>query len=237
MDPAAEPPPLPPVADPDLMPSLGRLVRGLSILLWALPLTVVVSVQTARTSLLGGLGMVPPILTNLALLHALMLMGSFRRQERIWVQALDRARLLALLGLGLSPFLYWWRLMPEVPHYQAAVGAAAAIGLAFLVSVNRLLQRLTAMLPDETLRLEARLFTNLNLGLLAGVLLVTGAAVAWWTGGASTTLHTPLVRLLVHVGSALLLALLLLPLALTLTLIWKIRETILGSVFGSPRPR
>jgi hypothetical protein len=229
--------PASPSSDPDLMPSLGRLVRGLSILFWVLPLNVVASVQTARTSLLGGLGMLPPILTNAALLYALILLGDFRRQERVWVQSLDRARLLALLGLGLSPFLYWWRLMPEVAHYQVAVAAAGATGLGLLAATNRVLQRLTAMLPDETLRLEARLFTNLNLGLLVGTLFLGGLAVAWITGGTPSSWPAPLARLLFHLGSAALLVLLLLPLALTMTLIWKVKEAILGSVFGPAKPR
>jgi len=224
-------------AETDLMPSLGRLVRGLSILFWVLPLNVLASVQTARTSLLGGFGMLPPILTNAALLYALVLMGSFRRQERVWVQSLDRARLLAVLGLGLSPFLYWWRLMPGVVHYQVAVAALAAIGLCLLAATNRVLQRLAAMLPDETLRLEARLFTNLNLGLLAGTVLLGAAAAAWLTGGTPAGWPAPLARLLVHLGSAALLVMLLLPLALTMTLVWKIKEAILGSVFGVPKPR
>jgi hypothetical protein len=226
-----------PPPEADLMPSLGRLVRGLSILFWLLPLNVLASVQTARSSLLGGFGMLPPILTNGALLYALILLGGFRRQERVWVQALDRARLLALLALGLAPFLYWWRLMPEVIHYQVAVALMVATGLAFLAAVNRVLWRLTAMLPDETLRLEARLFTNLNLGLLAGTLLLGALAVAWLSSRTLTGWPVPLARLLFHLGSAALLVMLLLPLALTMTLVWKIKETILGSVFGNPKPR
>jgi hypothetical protein len=229
--------PATPPPDPDLMPSLGRLVRGLSILFWVLPLNVVASVQTARTSLLGGLGMLPPILTNATLLYALILLGHFRRQERVWTESLDRARLLALFGLGLSPFLYWWRLMPEVVHYQVAVAAAAATGLAFLAATNRILRRLTAMLPDETLRLEARLFTNLNLGLLGGTLFLGAVAVAWISGGTPSGWPQPLARLLFHLGSAALLVLLLLPLALTMTMIWKVKEAILSSVFGNPKPR
>ena len=219
------------------MPSLGRLVRGLSILFWVLPLNVLASVQTARTSLLGGFGMLPPILTHGALLYALVLLGGFRQNERVWIRALDRARMLALLGLGLAPFLYWWRLMPEVVHYQVAVALTAGIGLGFLGAINLVLQRLTAMLPDETLRLEARLFTNLNLGLLGGTLLLGALTIAWLSGGTPVGWPAPLARLALHLGSAALLVLLLLPLALTMTLVWKIKETILGSVFGNPKPR
>ena len=127
--------------------------------------------------------------------------------------------------------------MPEVIHYQVAVALMVATGLAFLAAVNRVLRRLTAMLPDETLRIEARLFTNLNLGLLAGTLLLGAVAVAWLSSGTLTGWPVPLARLMFHLGSAALLVMLLLPLALTMTLVWKIKETILGSVFGNPKPR
>lgn len=222
--------------DAGLLPSLGRLARGLTILFWALPLSVVADVQAARTSLLGSLGALPPLVANAAVLYALLLMGGFRPQERVWIRSLDRARILALANLGLSPFLHWWRLLPEVVHYQVAVAVMATTTLGILAIGNRLLQRLSAMLPDSTLRLEASLFTHLNLGLLGGFFVLATGLALWLTHGSPAVLATPPARLLIHFGSATLLLLFLLPLALTMTLIWKVKETILRSVFESPRP-
>lgn len=215
------------------MAALSRLVRGLSALFWGLPLALVVCVQTSRTSLLAGLGVLPPILANGLLCYALLQIGYFQRQERIWQRARERCQLFALLNLGLSPFLYWWKMMPQVLHYQFAVLVLALSGLLLLFSVNQLLQRLAAMLPDETLRLEARLFTNLDLYLLLGTVLLGAGWVglshlkalpAWWL---------PFEDLAMRAGILLLLLLTLLPLALTMALIWKIKETILASVFAS----
>jgi hypothetical protein len=213
------------------MPSLGRLVRGLLILFWAVPLSLVLCVQTARTSLLAGAGILPPVLALGLVLYGVGLMAAFQPRERVWRRALERVRVLALINLGLAPFLYWWRLMPEVTHYQVAVAGLAAGGLAFLAALNAALRRLVAMLPDETLRLEVRLFTHLNLGLLAalglcGVLLRLGPAL-----GAGANWSPLLLELWLHLGSAALLVLALLPVALTMTLLWKIKEAILHSVF------
>lgn len=220
----------------DLLPSLGRLVRGLVILFWAVPLSLVICVQTARTELLAGLGVLPAVLSQLLVLHALFLLAAFQPHERIWMRALDRARVLALINLGLAPFLHWWRAMPEVTHYQIAVTLMAGSGLGFLAALNAALRRLAAMLPDATLRLEVRLFTNVNLGLLVAL---AGLALGLWSAGQvlGAAAWPPLARALVqHVGPVVLLMLSLLPVALTMTLLWKIKETILHSVFSIPPP-
>jgi len=216
----------------ELMAALSRLVRGLSALFWGLPLALVVCVQTNRTNVLAGLGVVPPVLANLLLCYALHEMGRFRRSERIWQRARERVMVFAIVNVGLSPFLYWWKVMPGVLHYQFAVLVIALSGLLLLFTLNQMLQRLAAMLPDETLRLEAKLFTNLNLYLL----LATALLGAVWVGLGHLNLPPqallPFVELATRVGLLLMLLLVLLPLALTMALIWKIKETILASVFA-----
>jgi hypothetical protein len=217
---------------PELMRALSRLVRGLALLFWGLPLTLVVSVQTARTHLLAPLGMLPPILANAILLYGLFQIGQFQRQEAVWRHALDRLKLLALVNLGLAPFLYWWKILPHVAHYRLAVAVLALSGLLFVVNLNLALQRLAAMLPDETLRLETRMFTTMNLYLLLATLLV----VTFWTLlGNWQPLPpwlVPSLRFLERTGLVFLLLLLLLPIALTMTLLWKIKEVVLASVFA-----
>jgi hypothetical protein len=222
-------------AEADLMPSLGRMVRGLTLLFWSLPLALLVCVQTARTGVLGSFGMFPPVLANAALLHGVMLLRTFRRQEGVWARAVERTLLLALVNVGLAPFLYWWKLLPGVPHYQVAVATMACTGLLFLVCLNLALQRLAAMLPDQTLRLEAKLFTTLNLGLLVATALLGLAGSVFWLAEPLPAWAVPLGRLALHLGLAVLLVFVLLPLALTMTLIWKIKDAILWSVFGQTK--
>jgi len=218
-----------------LLPSLGRLVRGLSALFWGLPIALVVSVQTLKTSLLAFGGILPPLLANGLLLYGLLQMGHFQSGERVWRQALDRAVVLALTAVGLSPFLYWSRMMPDALHYRLGVGLLALTGLLFLFVLNLALQRLAAMLPDETLRLEARMFTGFNIALLLTTLLLAAA----WQVARNLPAPPPLLlaarHALARLDLLMLMLLILLPLALTMTLIWKIKEAILASLFqGDP---
>jgi hypothetical protein len=89
------------------------------------------------------------------------------------------------------------------------------------------------MLPDETLRQETRQFTALNRWLLIMLLAVTvsGAALLQ-VPHPSANVGWLLVWL--DRGSRLLLIFfVLLPLAMTMALIWKTKEVILDAVFGA----
>ena len=218
------------------MRSLGRLVRGLSALFWGLPVALVVCVQTANTGWLDSLGhygLVAPVAVTSLLFYGLWLMTDFQKQERVWVLALDRAKILGLVNIGLSPFLHWHQHLPDVPFFYYAVSIMALSALLFLFNLNLVLKRLSAMLPDETLREETRVFTSLNSVLL--ILIPAFLAVYF---GFSEIRHPPLsvgvlLRLVEPAGQWILLFLILLPMAITMSLIWKIKEAILASVFGA----
>lgn len=221
--------------NPELLRSLGRLVRGLSALFWALPIALVVCVQTAMVEMLHSFNVLPPMIVTAWIVYGLWQLGYFQKQERIWVHALDRAKILALVNFGFSPFLYWWNQRPGVQWFGIVIGLMAFNGLIFLSSLNLVLYRLTAMLPDEMLREETRQFTSLNRLLLLGIILL---------GIIFLVLMRFPVAILPPVAIAMTLAtnqlwiwmlviLSLLPLAMTMALIWKIKEVILGSVFGA----
>lgn len=225
------------MADPakaELLQSLGKVVRGLSALFWGVPLVLIAYIQTARTDWLdffGPFSVVPAILLSGVLCHGLYQLRHFQRQERIWQQAIDRAELFAVINLGLAPFLFWWHRMPHVPLYSACVTLLAVSGLLFLVSLNRVLGRLTAMLPDETLRSETQTFTGLNTLMLSTVLALVAVYLV--------LLRFPdvpyvLQRILAFVGMEglwLTVFMILMPLAITMALIWKVKEVIFVSVF------
>src|SRR5437867_7403973 len=154
-----------PVANAELLRSLGRLVRGLSALFWGLPMALIVCFHTARAEGLKWFFALPPLVSTGLLVFGLWELGGFQPQERVWREALDRARVLGLINFGLSPFLYWWSKMPANSFFFAMVVLLEVSGLFFLGSLNLVLQRLGAMLPDETLRLETKQFTTLNLNL------------------------------------------------------------------------
>ncbi|MEW6156241.1 MAG: hypothetical protein AB1813_02345 [Verrucomicrobiota bacterium] len=231
-------------AKAELMRSLGRLVRGLSSLFWGLPLALIVfgliSIQTltasfplnALTEWIQSLKILPPVAVTGFLFYALMQLGSFQPQERVWQTALDRAKILALINFGLSPFLYWWSRMPMVTFYALAVALLLVSGLIFVAALNRMLDRLAAMLPDETLRHETKFFTSMNLHLLTSIVVLIVVFFVLIQFRTLPDFLTKILRILDFARQWLLLFLVLLPVAMTMTLIWKIKEVILASVFG-----
>ena len=219
---------------PELLRSLGRLARGLSALFWGLPAWIIVSVETTKVDLLKLPGIIPALVLNALLLFGLWQMTDFQKQERPWRAALDGAKILALVNLGLAPFLYFFSRMPDMFYFQAAVFVLVLSALAFLFNLNVVLRQLGAMLPDETLRHETRQFTTINCWLLVGW--VIAAAVcqvlpdcverAFQTGPAVYLLvRPPADDSPAFLGLA--------PVAVTMALLWKAKEVILGAVFGA----
>ena len=218
--------------NPALLRSLARLVRGLSVLFWGLPLALIVCVQTTRTDLLQAFRGLPPVVVTGWLLFGLWELGCFQKQERIWRATLERARVLAVVNLGLSPFLYWWSQSPQEPFFGKMVLLLVLTSVLFLVELNVVLRRLAAMLPDETLRLETREFTTLNRSLLFTTLLLAAVYLALgrlqsppnWLAFALGLMERHVLWLLIF--------LVLLPLAMTMALLWKIKAVLLDSLFG-----
>jgi hypothetical protein len=222
-----------PAPNAELLRSLGRLVRGLSALFWGLPITLIVCFYTAKAESLKTFGIVPPLVTTGLLAYGLWQLGDFQKQERVWRTALDRARLLSLFNFGLSPFLYWWNKIPANTFFLVMVTLLAMSALLFLGSVNLVLRRLGAMLPDEALRLETKQFTALNLDLLFATFLL---ALVYVGLGRFHTLPLWLgtvVSVMERSSLWFLIVLVLLPLAMTMALLWKTKEVILDNVFAA----
>jgi hypothetical protein len=229
---------MPEAAKPELLRALGRLVRGLSTLFWGLALTGLVCLEMVYLETapavwretFSPLAFLPAFLLSPLLWHGLNQLRAFQAQERIWQRALSRAEIFAVLDAGLAPFLYWWHKFPSVPLYAACVGLLFLSSLFLLVQINCVLQRLCAMLPDETLRAETRLFTAFNISLLLAFL--AGLSIYFfltrlpllpvWLG--------PWMEAAGAAGIWLALFLILMPLAMTMALLWKIKEVIFTSL-------
>ncbi len=222
----------------ELLRRLGKLVRGLSALFWGLPLTLLVYVQTGFTDFFYALGffaIIPPLLISALLLYGLAQLGHFQRQERIWVHTLDRAMLFGLVNLGLAPFLFWWHRFPLERLFQTAVILLAASSLVFILLLNRVLTRLAAMLPDETLRLETALFTSFNRRVL---LTIPAFLLVYFALGFFPKLPYVVQTVLNRIQPQTLwivVFLVLMPLAMTMALIWKIKEVVFASILETDR--
>jgi len=218
--------------DPELLRSLGRLVRGLSALFWGLPAALIIGVGTAASGWFRAFSIAPAFAATGLLLFGLWQLGAFQKQERPWRIALDRARLVALINFGLSPFLYFFNKIPDNLFFLFVVVLLGLSALLFLFNLNLVIARLGEMLPDETLRQETRQFTVLNRILLI-LLVVLASLYVFLTQ--MPDLPVPLMVLLAHlqrVSNWSLLLLVLLPLSLTMALIWKTKEVILDNVFN-----
>jgi len=232
---------LDPAAHAELLRSLSRLVRGLSALFWGLPASLIVCVGTANAGWFTSFKIVPAMAATGLLFFGLWQMDSFQKQERPWRNALERAKLLALVNVGLSPFLFFWNRMPGHFFFELVVNLMALSGLLFLFALNLVLARLGAMLPDETLRHETKQFTALNRSLLLVLLLL---AVIYLVLTQTSNLPEELLMILrwleqthwLERGKLLSgMLFVLLPLSMTMALIWKTKEVILESVFDPKR--
>ena len=223
----------------ELLRSLGRLVRGLSALFWGLPLALIVCVRTAMSERLSLWMIAAALALNGLLMFGLWQMESFQKQERPWRNALERTKLLALVNVGLSPFLFFWNRVPSHFFFELVVNLMALSGLLFLFSLNLVLARLGAMLPDETLRHETKQFTALNRALLLVLLLLAMIFLVLTQARKLPEEMLAMLRWLEHTHwlerGKLLSGMLfvLLPLSMTMALIWKTKEVILESVFAA----
>jgi hypothetical protein len=232
-----------PAPNAELLRSLAKLVRGLSALFWGLPITLIVCVWTSYTQWIRSAGWIPPLAATALIIYGLWHLAGFQKQERIWRKALDFASVLAVINFGLSPFLFFWTKVPDSGFFTIAVVLLSISALLFLASLNLVLQRLGAMLPDEALRIETKQFTAVNLNLLLVIFLLAVfyfglhlfpvfaekllTSLPFWLTKAVTTLDRS--------SPFLLLLLVLLPLAMTMALLWKTKQVILDSVFGIER--
>ena len=217
--------------NPELLRALGKLVRGLSALFWGLPAALIICVGTAVGGWFRAFSIAPAMLTTGLILYGLWQIGAFQKQERPWRLALDRARLVALVNFGLSPFLYWWNRMPDNSFFTTVVGLLAVTSLLFLFNLNLVIARLGEMIPDETLRQETRQFTVVNRSLLVLLLVIASCYVFLLQ---MPNLPSSLINILIrlqHIGQPAVMLLVLLPLSLTMSLLWKTKEVIMYSLF------
>jgi len=219
---------------PDLLPTLARVVRGTSMLFWGLPVAMVVSIMSTLsnwTDAAWPMGMLMSPVAFGVLWVGLWLLGAFQPQERVWQAALGQAKLMGLFSLGLSPFLHWHHRAPDELYFANAVWLLALVFVFYLMALNKTLARLAAMLPDETLRVESQLFSRMNRVLLAMTPIGFGAMYLMSLIDEPPELLFRLVAMAAQFRPWLFMAFVLIPVSMTMSLLWKTKESILASVF------
>ena len=220
---------------PDLLPALARVVRGTSMLFWGLPVAMVVSIMSTLsnwTDAAWPMGMLMPPVAFGVLWVGLWLLGALQPQERVWQAALGQAKLLGLFNLGLSPFLHWHHRAPDELYFANAVWLLALVFVFYLMALNKTLARLAAMLPDETLRVESQLFSRMNRVLLTITSISIGVMYLVTRIDEPPELLFRLVAIAAQFRPWRFTAFVLIPVSMTMSLLWKTKESTLASVFA-----
>jgi len=224
-----------------VLTGLAGVVRGLSTLVWTLPLALAIIVWTVSrvgvamptpvSNLLISMGVAPGLVVTGLMWYGVWQIGRYQPGHPVWQRTAERARWLGLLLIGFSPFLYWWSRQPEVLYFKISAAALILFGLLFLAQLNTLLRRLTALLPDQALREETSSMARLNYGILAvlGLFQVGLFALDRLAFDAAAEF---VARQYLWLARLLLLLFLVMPLAITIAVMWKIKETILQGVFA-----
>ena len=241
-----------PPLHPDLMPSLRQLVRGLEILVWALPFSLLVCMQEIMGSEWESWGALPLLLSMALLWYGTSRMKCFQPQEGVWQSAVRMSEVLAIIMVGLVPFLHWQQTIPdqaaafyspEQKHVVYSVIIFCAASVMFLLNLNHLLNRLVAMLPDPIQRADIRFFVIVNFVLFLPLMLsmcLSQLSLPLYNWFAQN--HPQLAQ---RIGSVLGLENFLhlvtlwiatLIVATSMAMLWKTKEAILNSVFSLEPP-
>ncbi len=216
----------------DLRAGLSGVLRGLSALFWGLPLALLAFARHFLAVIPTLYDLFLPTLAAGLVLFGLLRMAPYQRGERVWQNALLVAQMLALLVVGLSPFLFLWSRMPSIEFFARAVALLLGVALVFLVALLGTLERLAAMMPDDTVRGDAQLFRGLTayvVSVLAGVFVTLYWRLA--PGHLSEFLEIP-KHPLGFGRQAILLLLILVPVAMAMAVTWKLKEVVLATVLG-----
>jgi hypothetical protein len=214
----------------ELLLNLGSLTRGLSCLFWGLPLCLITSVQVAMTDWyrpLNHFAFAPPTFSALLIWHGFRELSQFRHssgRDVSWRQSIERSEIFGLVGIGLSPFLYWWSRFPNVEFFLVGMALMGLNGMATLYQVNHNLRSIAERIPDESLREEVRFFSTLNTYLLWLGLAFIAAYSALIVGKALPNSMVGLLLTINMVREWLLLFFLLWPLSITMSMIWKAKR-------------
>lgn len=140
----------------------------------------------------------------------------------------------SVLLLYFSPFLYWWKALPENSYYTLNLFAMILAVVAFLSALNLLCIELGHFTGDRSLVAESRVF----LGLTAFVLALPAAwafgfaAMRSLQADSSENLGLEFVNLFrLHATLRLgLFIILFLPISLTLANLWRVKEMLLDEL-------
>ena len=207
---------------------LIRLIRGLSAIFWGIPLALLVCVRSAASAWLKPLDVLHTTASVALVCYGIWQFGYLHGvKSRAWTRTIDRCKMLAVTCTGLTPFIFFWNHFPGEFFFAYAVFALTFCALLFLLKYNLLLKCLGGQYTDDILKSEIDLFATMNSWcaalLLIGVGFIAGANLALTDEQFLGLLNSPFMP----VGQTAVVILVLMPIAMTMTLTWKLKECFL----------
>lgn len=213
------------VAAPTLLPKdLLRLANGFSRLLWSIPFGLFLFTGTMDFAF-GQFFRLPTYIFAVLLFYwGLTALHRVTPLSPAWKRYIRLALVLSFLMLYFAPFIFWWKRQPEQNHFAMNLFALLLAVTWMMWLVNKLAEEVAIALEDRVFLIETRLCGWAVLGFL----LVPLSGFILYAMTISVRQGIPLfhiieeIRFVSHLHW--LLAFVLLPLTLTVSIAWKTKE-------------
>lgn len=205
-----------------------RVIRGLSAVFWGMPLSLLICVRSAATDWLRPYD----VLYSVAAL-ALVGFGTWQLswlheiKDPRWSRHLERSKVFAVINVGLSPFILFWNRYPQHFFFNWMISLLAVGGLLYLFFFNQTLRRMVSIFNDRLLQSEITFFSYMNSISLSVLMACTVVYIATRRLAIGDPYLSAIGNPFLPIGQYALLILVLLPLSLTMTITWKVKEEFL----------
>ncbi len=207
---------------------LLALMRGFSRVLWSIPIGLLLFTGMLDLAINRFIRLPTYVISTLLFFWGLMALYRVRPLSPAWSRYLRLAFVLTLLLIYFSPFIYWWMRLPFQDHFAINLLALMLAITWLLWIVNRLAEEVAGAMRDRVFLIEARLC---RWSVLAIILVPLSGYVVYALAmnivhGMAITHILQNMRYLPHVHW--MLALILLPMTLTISIAWKAKECALS---------
>lgn len=209
-----------------------RLASGFSKLLWSIPLGLFLFTGAIRVHW-APLIQVPSYLMAAALYcWGILTLRKTPSLTSKWRQTLHLSLVLGVLLFYFAPFIYWWERRPMIDHLAINVFAFLFAVTWILWLINALAEAIATRLEDKVFFIETRL-CRWSVGLFMILPVLTFWVMSTWRASRYGIPLSQFIQDLLFVRQAYwLFAAFILPLTLTLTMVWKTRKRILTQVIA-----
>ncbi len=209
-----------------------RMASGFSKLLWSIPLGLLLF--TGAISLRWPpLIQLPSYIVAAALYFwGLLILRKVTPFSPAWSHSLRMALLLGFLLFYFSPFIYWWERRPLIDHLSVNVFALVFTVTWILWTINTLVEVISNQLNDKVFMIEARL-CRWSVGLFMIIPLLVFLILSTLRASQHGVPLAQFLHNLLYARHAyLLFAGFVMPMTLTLTMIWRTKKRSIAQVIA-----